>query len=795
MRLYLQDNLGLFENLQKAASRTGAPGGSRTAVPGSSRTGNPGGMPRTGNPGGGSRTSVGPRTGSGSGSVANAMSAAGAAPSTPSGASGVSKVPTPPSGTSDELVDCPLGGACPDGGKHRPGSATFAEHQKQAAQGATGGQPAQEPAEGELPKDVTPATENIGSIGSDRVDPHAHTQEMASAVDPHAKTQAVPQVAPEEPPTPGLPDNAPEWLKNKNKPLSPEAGARRKRRELPFTKEGGETAQAPESEKQVADEAPAAPQEPTRAYDSPRNPTNEVPNPLDPETAPEEASPMDHYRLAKVARDMGEEEFADKHENLAKEKTKGWGAEQHRELSDSLRASGFDQHADYHHSVHKKASQEPDPYESVHTEQSEKADKLLKEAKDKHQETKKKADDIRAANKKKLEQHEAAMKEYEEQKAAGNKKAKKPAKPKLEKEPKVPDRPDLSEPADDSERLAHTQHTSKAKDLADKLESHLKNNPELKNKEQLELAHKILALNAKIKHMPDAKHKAEVAAAEKLIREAGIKEHWDDIENKKTKQAFEELNAKVADFSKKKEAQEKTEAKAKAKEETASAKQKAKEEKEQAKKAKQEEKAAAKARAEEGYKPETDFDNVKVQDHRGRATNLRDNIQQHLENNPDLSDLDRAKARNILTALNSHINMENVPGKKHSNQLSELEKLAGPMSQSMKDKKEFVPGTRTEARQNVNYMFGKMHEGVNTGATLANAAVSPRGAGQVGQAAVNYGGSGVVSVGHKLLHESVGQEGHQVVTPAPSKATPEGQPSPETPPVQQEQAKQRETKE
>src|ERR1041385_2391563 len=83
---------------------------------------------------------------------------------------GAKTTPGAVSGGSKQVIDCPLGAACPDGGKHQFGSTKLQEHTTQAMQMAQTGQHPNDESSGK-PVDkpgVAPGSTNIGSIGSDK---------------------------------------------------------------------------------------------------------------------------------------------------------------------------------------------------------------------------------------------------------------------------------------------------------------------------------------------------------------------------------------------------------------------------------------------------------------------------------------------------------------------------------------------------------------------------------------------------------------------------------------------------
>lgn len=363
-----------------------------------------------------------------------------------------------------------------------------------------------------------------------------------------------------------------------------------------------------------------------------------------------------------------------------------------------------------------------------------KSAKNLEQAKATHEKTSQKAKEIKESNDKKMAEHSAAMKEYEQQKSETVKRVKKPQKPELEKEEKVPEGPELREPETESELLSHGNHTERAKKNAERIESHLLNNPTLSDgdRDRLNRAHAISVFHSNIEHLPNAAHRSELSEVEKTTKDLGIKESWEDQKSREDAQT-QAATVKQAE------------------------KEKAAEAKASSKKQSLQERVAAAEEARKPKAPESDVDRAKVADHSGRAQKMRENIQSHLDNNPDLSDAERNLAQSVLSASEQHSGMETVPTSEHSKELKDLERMSGSMGKKKFEAKEDKPaaggggGSRAGTASPLNYLASKMSQGWAQGAGLAGAATSATGAGRLGTQAINYGVSGAAGLGHSIL--------------------------------------------
>lgn len=674
------------------------------------------------------------------------------APKTPGAATG---------GSGPQVVDCPLGGACPDGGRHQMGSKKLQQHTKQVQSQAQTGQKLGDESTGKdtSKPGVSPGTTNLGGLGSDQVEKPqpqrtpppvpGHDDEYSPVTTGEFHTETV-DVSQEEPK--GHPDfSAREFEKDPH-------GA--KTRSL-FQ---GEVPDEPPGPPPLPQKPPMGNQVAGTKMDRPGMETKNVPNPMVPDEAnvPPNSKPMDHYKLSQVARESGDEELAGFHENMARKRTEGMGSEDHRKLAEDLNAAGMHEQAKYHTGIHERvgelegkqkettpeqAKKQEESMRDVHHEQRTKATSDLEAAKKKHEETKAKADKIKASNEEKLKKYEEDKAAHEKAKADAKtakdkstvkKVGKPPQKPKLDKEEKVPEKPDLYEPENDADKLRHEGHTDKAKRLADLAESHIKGNKNLtpEQKSRLERAHKMAVYHSNIGYTPTAAHKKELGDVESAISGMGIK------------QSHEEMTA--AENAKKTAEATKQAEKDRAATEKQQAKQAKMDEKAQAQEAKQQ----AKMAGQQPQPPETDLDHARVADHKAKAQELRDNVESHMAANPDMSPDEKTRAEHILSELEKHEQLDMVPGSDHEGELKELQKLAGAHG-----KKKYEPeGDGGEGGGGVdaghNFAYNMLHQGRALGATAAAAATNPYGqAGQLGSAVPSYAVSGATSAGHHLLRD------------------------------------------
>jgi len=148
--------------------------------------------------------------------------------------------------------------------------------------------------------------------------------------------------------------------------------------------------------------------------------------------------------------------------------------------------------------------------------------------------------------------------------------------------------------------------------------------------------------------------------------------------------------------------------------------------------------------------PSTAHEHAAVQDHVGRASNLHDNISSHLED-PELNEVDKTKLNSILDALADHKGQQHLPTKDQSNDLKSLEKLA-----SKHGKEAYEAPTEAEPKE-PQYQTGSgataFASGRAFGQQVGTAATSELGGGAIPQAALNYASQGAVSMGHHLLHK------------------------------------------
>lgn len=323
MRLYLSDALVLKAlgssspggGPRTAGPKTGGMGGARTGGGGMSRTGNPGGGPRAGNPGGGAR-------------VGNPVLKLNLSPKTPGAATG---------GSGPQMVACPLGNKCNKGGQHEMGTTILQEHTQEANQQAQTGQVQGDESSGKDTGNpaVPPGAANIGGVGSDQVqvDVTPPDRSAMSADEQQTMRGNKPSGKPAPEPEPEEPDS---------------------RQTLPEFK-------AP-AEEDTAYESPSSQRQtlvdPVINLDEERKKQN-VSNPMvaDESAVPIDSKPMDHYKLAQVARASDDEELAQFHEGMARKRTEGLGSEDHRELADQLTAEGMHEQAKHHRNIYDRVQE------------------------------------------------------------------------------------------------------------------------------------------------------------------------------------------------------------------------------------------------------------------------------------------------------------------------------------------------------------------------------------------------------------------------------------------------------
>lgn len=685
MNLFLADINKSFEDLFKA-SRTGR--GPRTGSAGGPRTGAPGGGPRTGT-GGGPRTGTGggPRTGAGGGVKL---------PSTPGAVSGGGK----------QIVDCPLGAACPDGGRHEMGSARHREHIQLAMKQKQLGTKPDDESKGQAVEKpgVQPGSQNIGSLGSDQVKkPASDTVEMQLSPQEKmlrrnesraADTEQMPALHisdTEEVPSFASADTINVQTSDIRQPTPVGEAAVRQMRQMRVRPGEGELPDTADTlinmpalaEVDARGENPAEERKTIvmQAQKPPHKRRQVVPNPMDPSTAPADSKPMDHYRLAQVARSSGDEETARAQEELARQRANKLSSEEHKKLAEQLRKEGFIEAAKYHENINTRVAQ----YKNMRAEQEAKA-----------------ASDFETAQKKHAETSAKAREMADKARATGKK---------VSKENKA--EPELKKPSTDGERLKHENHTQKASRARDIIESHLVNNPDIspEDKRRLERAYKMAAYHAKIDYTPTATQRSELSEVERAMRDIGIKESWDDIQ-----------------------------AKQQAKAESQAAKQQTKQP----------------ATKPEPRAPQTPIEEAKVNAHRARARKLKRNLESHA-NNPDLGDDEKALIDNLLQALEDHENVENVPDSELDSALKELDKLSGDLGKKPYQPAEEGGGVAagrgsTPRRDTLGYLVSQFHSGRAAGSALAASATSPYGAaGNISPQLAGYGLHGATSAGHRLL--------------------------------------------
>lgn len=594
--------------------------------------------------------------------------------------------------TSPEVVDCPLGGSCPKGGKHTLGSQTLIEHTELAAKASQAGAPPGDESKGKDPEKpgVTPASQNMGSVGAD--------QQKTVNMD-NKRTR---RIKPGEIPNSGFKDE--------------EENSSRTLREFPAVASVDSGKENPGSQKKTLIDS---------EINLDRHKRQDFPNPLDASNAPADSKAIDHYRLSKVAKETGDDENAKKHEKLARERSNGFSSAQHKEISEQLKAEGLQDHSDFHSKIHEKTT---------------------------------------AAN-------AEAINDSDEYSAKPGDVAGHSIPYSARNSPKDSKSIDHYRMAAVAREHGDTENEKEHKQLARK-RADFKSNA----KDQ----HKKLSEDLKAAGLhEDAKHHESV---HKFLEEHEAKQTAKEV-NKKTAEKANSLKDK-----KDKKATSKPDAKKPPKEDTSTdsdvydpndpaydtddeadaraagklpnrkvpaAKTTNKQTAEAAKKLKEESAAKAKAHS---PAPASDSDHAKVLAHKAEARQLREQIQAKIDAGTMHPD-DEQRAQHVLSALDVHDQLETVPSQNHQADLKTLKASSKDIAKPDKPEKEPKP-QKTEKEPTPETKRGgsngisakqRIQTGVNAGTRLADAAVSPRGAGSAGSQVINYGGSGAVSLGHGLL--------------------------------------------
>lgn len=154
--------------------------------------------------------------------------------------------------------------------------------------------------------------------------------------------------------------------------------------------------------------------------------------------------------------------------------------------------------------------------------------------------------------------------------------------------------------------------------------------------------------------------------------------------------------------------------------------------------------------------PASSLEHAQVADQAGKVSKLKETIQAHLDSG-QLAPEDENKLQNILESLSSLENKEHVPTKEQQAQLKELTKLAGdhgkkpPEGDEQPGQAEPVEPTTTKTPlPQLSHLFER---GRVAGQAAGRAAETSETAGSLGAQAITYASQGAVYTGHKLLKE------------------------------------------
>lgn len=594
-----------------------------------------------------------------------------------------------------QIVDCPLGGACPDGGRHRMGSGKLQEHTEQA-QSKLGTQA--KPSEEEKPGE--PGAEKLG-------EPSVEKPAAAAPTDP--KIGGVGS-GPAESPERGKKETI--QLKTGEYDISDKPGKAEPKFD-PITGEQKKTVELKTGEYKLT----GSKRDPNFPKD--RDSVFQVSNPLELQhyekqgwklgpndmlypphqrdlferdfeahansfrkkpasTAAEQGEPaaikpnlipaLHHYRLAKNAREAGNQELAAQQENLAKEKSANFSSEDHKDISESLKSEGLNDQAEYHSKIHSRVGElkaEPSAAEQQAQEAKQEEPKaespILETDESKISVDSKPMDHYRLAKIARESGDENLAKEHEN---IGKRKAL------------------------DSFR-GHEEH----KELADQLAAEgLHDQANFHSK-----------IHDKVKKQTERTQGRKEHAAAEPADESAAKLREQNLEIYNPERSHEEQRAKAkADFKAAKDKHAETKAKAdklRAENEEKIKKYEAdlsdhEERKKAAKEAKDKssvkkvgnppkkpklEKVEDVPERPELYEPESDIQKLQHQTHTEKAKKLAEIAESHLKNNPNLSESERSRLENIHKMASYHANVEHVPTAAHKQELNELHRAAGGM--------------------------------------------------------------------------------------------------------------------
>ena len=379
------------------------------------------------------------------------------------------------------------------------------------------------------------------------------------------------------------------------------------------------------------------------------------------EDYPEDSNPLDHYMVGDAHHKMGggnnsAKEIAEGHRQIARKRAEKFTAEEHSELADKLDQAGLGDDAKFHRQeAEKQRKLEEEQQEALGRE----FDSMMEDTKDVPDKLDEKDESVkrveklgqeveqRAAEKRELKDSDpyaAALKEWEEDNQ------------KIENEHAAAVE-EYKKKVDSEHEQAVSDWEKKDKEYKDwekQLKDHEKNTPEEPEPYTGE--------------RPKASDYDLSTPAGKAAFDSDVKEH--------TKASTKAKKEKAAHRAKKHAHTAEGRALKKKKPENPGKKPKhpgytknAPKKKEAPEKPKQEDF--------EMKKPQSAAENAVHKEYTQSANKARENLQSHLENNPDLSPEEKQKLQAVYEALEGHVSSERMPSKDQQKELKEMIKVAG----------------------------------------------------------------------------------------------------------------------
>jgi hypothetical protein len=309
----------------------------------------------------------------------------------------------------------------------------------------------------------------------------------------------------------------------------------------------------------------------------------------------------------------------------------------------------------------------------------------------------------------------------------------KPPKDKAKQRVYQPRKPETAQ-----ENIHRDAHRHEAQSMADKLRSHIENNPDMdeSDREEMKKLHEELMTHAHLEHVPDKQHKYELRTISQRARQLGGHE---DYNEKKAKAEAKESKVRAGEA--------KQQAREQAKAEREQAKKDKQAEREQAKK----DKAAGKSKDRTFKSPENAMEHAQVDSHRRRAHQMKQNIMSHLKHNKNMDPNTRKYLEDMVKPggeLDAHANTDFVPDAEHSKNLRQIQGAVKDFSSKPhpndQPEKAGAKGKGTSFEQ-------AWKRGGHVGEQLASAGASSGAGGAFVPMLTSKPIGGIITGGHKLL--------------------------------------------